>query len=747
MPDGKVVYEVETDDSKAITGIKKTEEKIKKSSQDAANAQIQDNKEVTADAKSSSGKISTAFSSTFDKIKSNSGSLKDIVTGSFDEIASNIGLSADTLAKAGIIGGIAAVGTASVGMAANYETAINKFATQTGIAKEEISDFENVLKDIYANNYGESIDDVADAAARVKQQFDDIDAKGLQSLTENALTLRDAFDMDLNETLRGTDQLMTQFGLTAEQAMDLMASGAQQGLNYTDELGDNVAEYAGKFAQAGYSADEYFQLLKNGTQGGAYNLDKINDAINEVTTRLADGTIEDSLTKFSSDTQNVFKAWQNGEATQKEVIDSIVNDIRSCTNEQEKLTMAATAFGTMGEDANAKFVESLTSVGEGFEDVGGTMNDVKNTMSGGLSAQFEKLKRNVEKLLVPLGNLLIPVLNTIISVLSGIINVFAEVSAALFGWLGDTDSVIASIKGIWDALSSWWGDMWSAAFSLFESVWNSISSFITTIVEYIVNFLSDKFSGAVNNIFSIFQTFFENIKNIFDAILQLFSGIIDFLIGVFSGDWEKAWEGIKEIFSGVWNTLSSIVAGVWDTILSLFSNGGKIFSGVVDGIANVFKNIVNCILDGVNKVIRLPFDAINGLLNKIRSIDIPIIGQPFLGLWSKNPLPVPQIPRLKVGMDFVPNDYFPAYLDYGEAVLTREENAKLRSLGGIQGIENLFHGNAFMNQTLAIDYDRLAAAMANVGIFMDGKQVGYMTTNGVDQNMGLITNRKGRFGV
>lgn len=38
MPDGKVVYEVETDDSKAITGIKKTEEKIKKSSQDAANA-------------------------------------------------------------------------------------------------------------------------------------------------------------------------------------------------------------------------------------------------------------------------------------------------------------------------------------------------------------------------------------------------------------------------------------------------------------------------------------------------------------------------------------------------------------------------------------------------------------------------------------------------------------------------------------------------------------------------------------
>ena len=26
-------------------------------------------------------------------------------------------------------------------------------------------------------------------------------------------------------------------------------------------------------------------------------------------------------------------------------------------------------------------------------------------------------------------------------------------------------------------------------------------------------------------------------------------------------------------------------------------------------------------------------------------------------------------------MDFVPNDYFPAFLDYGERVLTKEENA------------------------------------------------------------------------
>ena len=77
-------------------------------------------------------------------------------------------------------------------------------------------------------------------------------------------------------------------------------------------LGDNLSEYSGKFAQAGYSASEYFQLLQNGLQGGAYNLDKVNDAVNEVTTRLADGTIGDSIDLYSQKTQSLFLAWQNG---------------------------------------------------------------------------------------------------------------------------------------------------------------------------------------------------------------------------------------------------------------------------------------------------------------------------------------------------------------------------------------------------------------------------------------------------
>ena len=651
--DGKVVYKVEVDDSQVSSDMKKTESKIKKSSEEASDAQKQDNKEVVQDAKESTNKVSSFFSSAFEKIKESSGGMKDGVLEGFDVLTEGIGLSASALAKAGLVAGIAAIGSAAVKMASDIESSINKFSAQTGIAGEELDKYQTMMEEIYASNYGESFEDVANAVSSIKLQFDDIDDESLQSLTEGALTLRDTFDMDLNESLRGMDQLMTQFGLSAEEAMDLMASGAQNGLNYTDELGDNISEYAGKFAQAGYSAKDYFQLLKNGTQGGAYNLDKVNDAINEITTRLADGTIEESLDMYSEKTKEVFKQWQNGEATQKEVIDSIVEDIQNCTNEQDKLTMSATAFGTMGEDANAKFVESLTSVGETFNDVNGTMEEVEGTMSGGVNAQIEALKRNVEMLLVPIGELLLPILNVLIGALAEIIGVISDVINTTVDWISN-----------------------------------------------IVNF-EELFSFYIDNAMQSFNSFVEFMKNGIDSMKQVLDGIIQFITGVFEGNWSKAWEGIKSIFSGI-----------------------------VSGIANIFKQPINTIIDGINSFIRG--------VNKIKIPDwVPVVGGKGFNIKT--------IPRLKVGMDFVPNDYFPAFLDYGEAVLTREENAKLRSLGGISGIENMIEGS--FSNNVGFDYDKLASAMANLGIYMDGQKVGYMTTNGVDQNMGLITSRKGRYGI
>ena len=251
----------------------------------------------------------------------------------------------------------------------NAVTKVNAYFGETGKAAEQSA---SVIKNVYSSGVGESMDAVANAVLMVKKNLGDLSETDLTNLTQQAITLEELYGIDMNETLRGVNSLMQQYGLTAQEAMDYIVVGTQNGLDKTNELGDNLSEYAGKFAQAGYSASEYFQLLDNGLKNGAYNLDKVNDAINEVTTRLVDGTIGESIGMFSTKTQELFTSWQNGGATQKQVIDSIVADIAGCTNQQEALNLAALAFGTMAEDGNLKFITSLTSVGSTYDSVKGS---------------------------------------------------------------------------------------------------------------------------------------------------------------------------------------------------------------------------------------------------------------------------------------------------------------------------------------------------------------------------------------
>ena len=102
-------------------------------------------------------------------------------------------------------------------------------------------EYEEAIKSVYKNNFGESLEDVAEKMARVKEVTGELDAGNLQTMTEKAMMLEDVFGMDMTETLRGVQSLMTHFGMTAEEAFDYLASGAQNGLNYTDELGDNLS--------------------------------------------------------------------------------------------------------------------------------------------------------------------------------------------------------------------------------------------------------------------------------------------------------------------------------------------------------------------------------------------------------------------------------------------------------------------------------------------------------------------------
>lgn len=567
------------------------------------------------------------------------------------------------------------IGESAVDAYAQSENAITKVNAYFGETGEEAEKSANVIKNVYGSGVGESMDSVATAVLTVKKNLGDLSETDLTNITQQAITLDEIYGIDMNETLRGVNALMKQYGMTAQEAMNYIVSGTQNGLDKTNELGDNLSEYAGKFSQAGYSASEYFQLLDNGLKSGAYNLDKVNDAINEVTTRLADGTIGDSIDSFSTKTQELFTSWQNGGATQKEVIDSIVADIANFENQQEALNMAALAFGTMAEDGNLKFITSLTSVGSTYDDVAGSAQGMFDATTTPMQ-QMEANTRKLQQALIPLGEKIAELANTIVPPLVAVITKISEwfgklpgpvqnftiilgalmavfiaivpVIAALSVSIGALNislwPIIAIIAGVaaaiaaiiaifqnWGAITEWFGNMWnticngigaaieglktwfSGLWTHIQNVWNGICNVIQTAFMLIGSIIQ----GAIEIITLPFQFIWENCKGIVLSVWETIKSAVSTAINAVSNVISTVMNAIKNIISTIWTAISTKVSTVVNAIKTVVTTVFNAVKTVVTTIWNGIKNTISTVVDAVKTKVSNVF---NGVKNTVSSI-------------------------------------------------------------------------------------------------------------------------------
>lgn len=281
-------------------------------------------------------------------------------------------------------------------MFVSSEQALNSLQVKTGMSTEAVSELKDEMYAIYKDNFGDSLTDVADKIALVAQNIDESDPSKIKSITENAIGLSDAFGSDFEENLRGVNGLMTNMGLTADEAFDYIAKGSQNGLDKTHELADNIAEYSQLWGQAGFSAEEMFSILQNGLDSGAYTLDKVNDYVGEFGKALADGRMGENIKSFSTETQNLFNAWKNGNATIADVFQSSITDLSNMKSQQEALTLATTMWGSLGEDNAMSVITALNNVNDTYKDVAGTMQEINDIQYNDAGSQIEALGRQFE---------------------------------------------------------------------------------------------------------------------------------------------------------------------------------------------------------------------------------------------------------------------------------------------------------------------------------------------------------------
>ena len=787
--EGEVTYEVRADDSFLDQDLEAAEKRVKKSTEQiaqesekvekqTASVKKEIKEDVTEHHQEQNQKQEESDNQSHEKreesAKKHGESLKSIASGT----AKAIGAAFVAVGTA-----TAAVGVMAVNSANDLEQAANQYITSTGKSVEETERYKKVLESVYANNYGESFEDIANAMSQVDKQLGELSDEQLQQITESAFALRDVFEYDIAESSRAAKAMMDNFGVSGEEAMNLIAAGAQNGLDYSGELIDSISEYSVQFAKLGYSADDMFQIFQQGADSGAWNLDKVGDAIKEFSIRAIDGS--DATKKAFDDLGfvDMTEDFAAGGERAKEAFDIILNELDGMQDKVKQNEIGVALFGTMWEDLGPDVVTQLSKIGDAAYATGEELNSIKEVKYNDLSSMLEGLKRSVEVLLIPLGEQLIPVLSELIEdvlplveealppildlvmqsidsvlpiveeilplmfslfeelmpvfqqileevlpvlvdllgevlpIFSEMVSEFLPIMVELFSKLLDplmdlVSELLPPLMELFDALLPIFEVLialldpiielfLSLIDPLVELVENAITPLITIIGE-LLEFALVPLQEAIFLLGSIFTErlwgMFEDAGTIFEALQQIFQGLIDFITGVFSGDWENAWKGIVDIFDGL-----------------------------ISGISTIFKMPINYIIDGIN-----------GFLGGLNSIEIPD-WVPVVGGKGFN---IPLIPRLKKGMDFVPKDYFPAYLDYGERVLTQQENMIYSALGGVEGMQDMARSvNVTVdNQAEGIDYERLAEAnaraMGGLAVNLDGKPVGELITPYVDTELG-----------
>ena len=324
--------------------------------------------------------------------------------------------------------------------------ASSELAAKTGLSEASLKKYQSVMREIRGDNFGEDFSDVSSVMAEIIQIMGELDDSAMTDITEGAITLRDTFDMDVNESIRAADVMMKTMGVDAQHAFDLIVTGAQNGLNRSGELVDNITEYAQLWGQAGFSAEEMFSILENGLDSGAYNLDKVNDYVKELGISLTDGRIGENIESFSNGTKKLFEEWKNGEVSTKDVFFSVLNDLEQMENQQEALTLASEVWSSLGEDNAMQVITALNNVNNAYDNVQGAMDSLKETRFDNLQDALAGLGAAIEERVSGPLSVAAGVATGFVEGITDLINPEEVESSGLTGYVDDLSNANDELK-------------------------------------------------------------------------------------------------------------------------------------------------------------------------------------------------------------------------------------------------------------------------------------------------------------
>lgn len=306
-------------------------------------------------------------------------------------------------------------------------------------------------------------------ATRLTQQFTGKSGDDLKVFRNEVQAVADSFGADFRETLIATNALSKQFGISTNEALELVKDGFVSGADANGEFLDTLKEYPAYFKEAGISADQFVAIVAETNKMGIFS-DKGVDAIKEANLRLREMTTATAaaLDGIGISSEQVQKDLQTGTKTTFDVIQEVSAKLAELPDSAATVgTAIADIFGGPGEDAGLQYLRTLKDISTNMDDVKGKAGvlaqlqeeqlqsqiELQNALSGLFDATGGNFETLTTKAKVFVNQGLTAIIKGVINVINYFIELYNESVLIRAIWNG----IVAGFKTAFDSLGNLFG--------------------------------------------------------------------------------------------------------------------------------------------------------------------------------------------------------------------------------------------------------------------------------------------------
>jgi phage-related minor tail protein len=464
---------------------------------------------LNIDTKEASGKLKNMFED-----------VKSSLSGAFD-LSQIMNFSAGGLvtgAVEGAISGIVAGFSSAIEKGNEFNNALLDLQAKTGATASEMKVLEQSAKDLFIGGVGESVAEatkiMGEAQIRLGSVFS---GKELTDFTAKANALGKQYDLDVNEVIKKSAPFIKQYGLSGEEAFNLVAMSMKEGATASDDILDSLAEYSQLTKNAGYSAEQFTDILTRGAKEGIFNTDKLADSIKEAEIRIKAGDFATAFKDISAGANSVqkpiieaingiVKAGQSGELSIQETLQKSTSMIDKAFKEgkiSESLAsqLQVAVAGTPAEDIGTELFGKIFGAPIDEQAVQARAKTIGDNLSKavGQYTTLDSLSRAFEVAITDAGKSIVTFTDDILKFLTPFFEFYEKVFNATTLTL--------------------YGNIFSTVFGIIKKTIMDTYNSVKQIVDIFASMFGEAKSGI--DIFKILSTVFEVLGRIIGTALTI----------------------------------------------------------------------------------------------------------------------------------------------------------------------------------------------------------------------------------